>query len=170
MDWGLLFYPSIADILVHSSSSSSSQIARIALVYRSLANAILAVTDDMSVADALCTVLPSLLAHVNDPVVHSVLSPLLPRLVRKSPAVLQRWVRPHVVTVLRDLQQPGLEKQLEVLVELEKQQSTEVREMVMEEMVKVVTEIVVTETGQVMDCMIFKHVIRLLETMLRLFP
>ena len=60
---------------------------------------------------------------------------------------------------MSDLQQPGLEKQLEVLVELEKQQSMEVREMVKEEMVKVVTEIVVTETGQVVDCMIFRHVI-----------
>ena len=168
MDWGLLFYPSIADILFHSSSST--QVARIALVYRSLSNAMLAVTDDMSVADALCTVLPSLLARANDPVIHSVLSPLLPRLTNKSPAILQRWVHPHVVTVLSDLQQPGLEKQLEVLVELEKQQSTEVREMVKEEMVKVVTEIVVTETGQVVDCMIFRHVIRLLEIVLRLFP
>ena len=168
VDWGLLFYSSIADILAHSPSSS--QITRIALVYKSLANSLLVITDDSSVADAVCTVLPSFLTHVNDSVVRSVLSLLLPRLVGRSPAILQRWVQPYVVTVLDDLQQPGLEKQLEVLVELEKQHSTEVREIVKEAMVKVVREVVVTETGEVADCMMFRHVVCLLEIILRLFP
>ena len=170
LDWGLALYPSIVKVVREGHSEEGVQRMRMILAYRALVSVLLPTTEDTSVTDALCTILPSFLTHAMDRQIQSILSPLLVQLVEKSPNVLEKWIRPHLALVLNELPNAHLNHHFSLLVELSRVQGEKVTSMLNEEMMKVVNEVVGDGDEDVLDCMIFRPMIEMLSTAIHMFP
>lgn len=161
VDWALSFYagvaeaartPSLTDSLVH--------------VYGCLVHALLAGSEDASVADALATILPTFLQQPS-PEVTKELPGILKQLVAVSPAVFDRWLAPHFVETLTEVQKRDLEEQVALLHGFYEDNRKQVLGVLETTVTTVLTTNVHTDVA---DCMLFRHVIALLNQLMRRFP
>lgn len=159
VDWGLTVYATVGEVAMNPDLTDS-----MLQVYRCLVTALTANTQDASIADALATVLPTFLQKPSH-VTATVLPSLLNTLVSLSPDIFSKWLVPHLTTVMKDIQRPDLEQQLLMLQELYRNHS----EMVTSLLQQLLSSTLQDVSSQ-SDCMIYRHVIALLNAVMRIYP
>jgi len=160
VDWGLKVYETVAEVATNPDLTD-----RMLCVYNCIVATITVNTQDASIADALATALPTFLQQSSH-TAETMLPHILNTLVSLSPSVFTKWLVPHFMEMISDLQKPDLEFQMVLLKELYQNHSEMVTSL-LQEMVATILQLYVNEQT---DCMMYRHVIAFFNMMMRVYP
>ena len=160
VDWGLKVYETVAEVATNPDLTDRSL-----HIYNCIVATITANTQDTSIADALATVLPTFL-HQPSHITETLLPHILNTLVSLSPSVFTKWLVPHFMEIINDLQRSDLEFQMSMLQELSQSHP----DMVTSLLQQMVTSILQMYVNQQTDCMVYRHVIAFFNMIMRLYP